>query len=296
METEAPPLRTELPSPDDSESGPWLQVHCALFTNPSGTRPATPWHELAAVLEEWRGASLFHRFFFMRKPPGLRLRWQGPEVHDILQPQLKAWLAGLEEVGVIRSFSFPPYQPEVDRFGGPVGMDIAHEHFDEDSAIALAYEALDDRRRGEVSRHVISAAICSDLFRRALNDRQEIAGAWTDLASDARDLLIWLGRQVPQEESNTERLKADLVKSAVALADPFWAALSPDVAALVRRAIRANERTAAGVRMAGAAGRLSIDRRSWLVSAATFHRNRMGLGLEPEELAAITIQARDACA
>lgn len=280
----------------DPQPDSWLQAHCALFTHPSGSRPVIPWHELGDAVDAWRRQSAFDRFFFMRKLPGLRLRWQGPNVLDGLQSEVVDWLTGLQEAGAIPSFSLPEYEPEVDRFGGPVGMAIAHDHFDGDAAVALAYERLDEPARGDVPRHVISVAICTDLFRKVLDQWPDIRHVWSALARETVDLLAWFDRPFPERDGPAGESIRKLISAAVQLEDSFWAALTPEVADLVREATRANARTAAQMRSASEAGRLLVDPRSWLSSVATFHMNRMGLGLEPDELALSTAAARDAVA
>lgn len=255
------------------EGGAWLQVSCALFTDASGTRPSVPWRELEAAVERWRGDGAFRRFFFLRKPPGLRLRFFGEGLADRLEPELLSWMVGAERSDLIRGFRLTLYEPEESRFGGPVGMAIAHDHFDRSSRFALAYEALSGGEQASLSRHVLSAAMSNHLFAKAAEDQAEVWDVWSQLARSATEF----------GGSATGPYDGSL-RSALELGGAFWDALTPSTSTLVERALEGNEATAERLRAASDAGRLMVGKRAWLAAATTFHWNQLGLGLEPERL------------
>ena len=87
----------------------WVQVNCAVFPQGPGRPPYVPWEELLAALQAWRADGRFACSFFMRKPPGLRLRFRGAELEACLEPTLVAWLEQAVLRNEIRSFHFARY-------------------------------------------------------------------------------------------------------------------------------------------------------------------------------------------
>ncbi|GAA1702447.1 lantibiotic dehydratase [Kribbella yunnanensis] len=87
-------------------------------------------------------------WFFMRyvdPDPHLRVRWRGqPDALGVLQ-----WGAQLVEDGYCKRFGLDTYDQEVERYGGPVGMELAEQLFDADSE--LVAELLRQRRTLDMS-------------------------------------------------------------------------------------------------------------------------------------------------
>ncbi len=243
----------------------WLQVNCSLFTQgPSGPAYA-PWAHLQAALSRWRTEHRFEQFFFMRKPPALRLRFRGAHLAATLEPVLLAWLADAEARNLIRSFHFATYEPETFLFGGPLGMDIAHDQFDRDSQLTLEYERLVDEQQVGIDRAALSLALMHDLFTRFGADESEGWDIWQ---------RIWHGHGCPELESPSteQRDAARALVTGQARADmPI---------PLIEQGRADNEHIAGRLRAAEVSGRLSIGPRAWLAMACTFHWNRLGLSFE----------------
>jgi thiopeptide-type bacteriocin biosynthesis protein len=256
----------------------WVQVNCTLFPQAGDPPYYVPWATLQTALEAWRGEERFQRCFFMRKPPGLRLRFQGPHLGARLEPPLVAWLEEAERRNDLRGFRFAIYEPERFRFGGPAGMDVAHDYFDRDSRLDLRYETLpvDDRRT--LPRDLYSLIATNDLLRRCVEDGAELWDVWQRLA------VAVGGARTPAgaDAADTARDHA-----AVTLAPGFLGTLTPGALALVEEARAHNAAVAARLHAAAVAGRLTIGPRAWLAAACVFHWNRLGLVLpEPRAMVA----------
>ncbi|MFF7092568.1 thiopeptide-type bacteriocin biosynthesis protein [Streptomyces rubradiris] len=106
----------------------WVQLNLAVMPPPYG--------RLAAAARELLGTGLARDFFFMHKPPGLRVRFlaaepsRAPELRAALlrhlTPEERTGDAGTPAVAGV-------YEPETYLFGGPRSMPWVHELFTADS-------------------------------------------------------------------------------------------------------------------------------------------------------------------
>ena len=245
----------------------WLHVSCILFSDAKGVS-YFPWRRLAAALELWRSDRRFRQFFFMRKPPGLRLRFYGNELAELLEPELVTWLQAAEESNDIRGFRFGIYEPETARFGGPAGMAVAHEQFDRDSRTASRYEMLGELERRGLPKDLFSLFLINDLCARSLDDKAEIWDVWQKLGRLVRGSV---------RTSVVSETECNRVRDVVTLEATFTSGLSSSAAALLEQASADNAHVAQRLRALASSGRLHIGLRSWLATAAVFHWNRLGL-------------------
>ncbi|MFI2205407.1 thiopeptide-type bacteriocin biosynthesis protein [Streptomyces sp. NPDC020192] len=119
------------------ESG-WVQVNLA-------PRPSA-WHRtyrfLADTARDLIASGTVDSFFFMHKPPGLRVRFEArkPE-HSLLRAVLARRLRELD--GQAAPPVFGVYEPETYLFGGPRSMRLVHELFTVDSLAWLDHHTDD---------------------------------------------------------------------------------------------------------------------------------------------------------
>jgi thiopeptide-type bacteriocin biosynthesis protein len=137
------------------------------------------------------------RFFFMHKPPGLRLRFLFPD--EALMRQLDA-LPAILDARTARV----PYDPEHYLFGGPAAIDLTHRFFSLDSMAVLAYHRLWLEGRAGLGRADFSLVLLDQALRLLTGDAWELWDAWCKLE--------WTGR-LPEPGS------------------PVWRALAPPVSA-----------------------------------------------------------------
>ncbi len=102
-------------------------------------------------------------FFFMRKPPDLRLRFRGDgSFCGILEERFR----GLVERGHVHHVRAGTYEPEVARFGGSAAMEAAHTFFDCDSEAWMHLDRLRLAGQSALSADELCAAVAEDLVAR----------------------------------------------------------------------------------------------------------------------------------
>jgi len=94
--------------------------------------------ELADLIDMAENSGLARRWFFLRysdPEPHLRVRWQGEP--DLLLrhllPQVAVFAEQLVEAGRISRLAIDSYDRELDRYGGPAGLDVCESVFHADS-------------------------------------------------------------------------------------------------------------------------------------------------------------------
>jgi thiopeptide-type bacteriocin biosynthesis protein len=239
-----------------------MQFDVALFSRADAEEPFVPWAGLADEITKWRISERFDLFHFTRKPPGLRLRFAGGDLAARLEPYLLSWLASAERRNDIRSFRRIAYEPETYRFGGEVGMAIAHKLFDADSEIVLNYEQFDSAPGRTVRGHrVVALSITHDLLCRGLDDEAEVWDVWKRLESA---IGADFSSATSDDDTDTDQIVHGLLQD-------------PDEAQLFRSSCQSNHAAAEMLRAAVRAGEMSVGSRSWLTAAAIFQWNRWGL-------------------
>ncbi|WP_394829655.1 lantibiotic dehydratase [Pendulispora albinea] len=143
---------------------------------------------LAPLVHELRAARAFEGWFFIRyadPEPHLRLRFQGdPErLLGRVLPRLHERLAPLLASGRVARMQLDTYEREVERYGGPRGMDIAERIFEADSDATLGIVGSTAGETGADRRW--RAALCG--MHRLLADAKVDGEARRTLVTDARD-------------------------------------------------------------------------------------------------------------
>lgn len=159
--------------------GDWLQI---------GIRPREdrgPREELhRQVADLARGLlsdSTVHDFFFMNKPPGMRLRFRtaeggGPaDVAEALYAEATRWRAR----GLIDHVEPGVYEPESQLFGGPRSMSFVHALFTVDSLLWLDYYSCNaGDGEGATPAWLMSLAVLQSVFAGLDITGWEDIGVW----------------------------------------------------------------------------------------------------------------------
>lgn len=259
--------------------GSWLEVRCEFPLDGQPPAPLIPWGRIAAALESWRCADYYNLAFFVRKPPGLRLRFQVEHSADELRRIVTAWVEGLEEAHTVNKHALTIYEPEEYRFGGPEGMGVAHRLWSLDTELVLRYELLKPSQRSSVSRTALWAIMEHHFLKLTLHDDAEIWDVWCRLADACSDLPV----HGPTNESYK--------RMAPSLIDPrtnLLALLTPQIRSILAGCEKANIESASAIRRLRDEGTLTRGLRSCLTADALFRVNRWAVGLEVTELLALT--------
>ncbi|MFO0552966.1 MAG: thiopeptide-type bacteriocin biosynthesis protein [Polyangiaceae bacterium] len=200
-------------------------------------------------------------FWFLHKPPGLRLRFELSEVGSAREA-LDTAHDELVAEGLVESWFPSVYEPEVHQFGGPDAMELVHRHFVADSRACLAWQSVRASGRSKVTSQVVSLAAMVDLFERCIGAPEEVWDVWMNVAG------IY-------ETSIEDALDAPAID--LSRLERFaGAAVSP----IVAEYRRANEALATGLAELVRCGKLRAGRRSVLPFVAIFHFNRYGLDVD----------------
>jgi thiopeptide-type bacteriocin biosynthesis protein len=271
------------PAPKSASDAEWLEVRCAFPINGIPSAPVIPWQMIRSALSTWRQSSTCDRFFFMRKPPGLRLRFLSKVAKGNFERILFEWLSGLARNQHVVSYAPAIYEPEEHRFGGARGMAIAHLIWSADAEMIVEYECLQTARHGSVPRSAIWAVLVNSLQRQTLDDSAEMWDVWCMLADTLSDFCI--------EDALVSRYYA--MAHTLFNPTPQWLVLlTPEVRRLVERSMEINRIAADELRNLVTAGTLKIGIRSWLTSNALFQANRWGLGFEATQFHATALAMR----
>jgi thiopeptide-type bacteriocin biosynthesis protein len=193
----------------------WL--YCKLYTTPTAAddllrtvvRPVVAEAEAAGTIRGW--------FFLRYNDPDfhLRLRFHGaPDaLLGAVLPALRAAAAAAFAGGRIARLQLDTYEREVDRHGGPDGIELAEQIFHADSAAALAWitdpaVAVDESTRWHLALRGIDQLI-DDLGLSCVDKHRLAAGVRDDLQRRLRAdsaVLRAIGDRFRVERAPLERL------------------------------------------------------------------------------------------
>ncbi|MFE9308185.1 methyltransferase, FxLD system [Streptomyces sp. NPDC006706] len=227
------------------------------------TRSTTWWHASVSFPDHGSGAEAARtlasalgdgRFHFLRKDAGVRLRTERPAAallnRLVAEKVITGWVGGI-------------YEAETEAFGGPEGMDVAHDVFCADSRAALA-------ETGSPGTRERSVMLLSAMIREAGLDPFEAGDVWARLAALRPPVNPPDGPALERSVSSMRRLmNAD-------------AARRPDAEAGWAERVAAFEDAGRRLRRLAADGRLIRGLRAVLAHHAIFAFNRAGVPAEAQ--------------
>ena len=239
--------------PFDPRDDEWTQFNITPTKRDGGLLWSAR-HILGKFASSERSESERVQFFFLRKPPGLRLRVQhsGPAIAATVGGVLEF----LKASGLVQSWARCPYEPEARLFGGPQAMKLIHRYFAADSDLWVQWDRLQQDQQAQFSTTVLSLAVLNGLFMAATDDLGEAWDVWSNLAA-LHGVAQSAAVSVP----------------AVRVEDLLGRATASE-RTLLGRYRDANLQLAAGLRDLSLAGTLTVGIRALLPFVALFHWNR----------------------
>ncbi|OLE02477.1 MAG: hypothetical protein AUI36_43360 [Cyanobacteria bacterium 13_1_40CM_2_61_4] len=238
----------------------WYQANIALRRD-GGSMLASARSVFRAIgpnLNKWRKERELVCFFFMRKPPGLRLRFLAG---SSIKNDVSALLDNLVHQSVIERWVTTVYEPETDRFGGTAAMQAIHEWFDADTRQWMILDRLRSEGRASIGRDDLCAAIALDFVKATVPDRAETWAIWRLYASS--------NGLEPSGMTETPFGDFTVIKSAA----------SPEEQEVVQAYEEANRALSAQLICLWERGELSAGIRGVLAAIILFHFNRHGLDI-----------------
>lgn len=235
--------------------------------------------------------SLADNFFFMNKPPGMRLRFQAAattssaDLANVVNAEAMRWQAA----GLIDHIEHGVYEPETRLFCGPRSMSFVHALFTVDSLIWLDYHAC----RAVEGEAINPAWLVSLAALRTIFAGLQIVG-WEDLGvwDCIRDMA---GRQLGQDKASLPLYGAvsDELRNAWSRRDRILEDLHPAVRAIVAHHDSALLTGAAQWRTGYFCQRgASLGPRAAAAFYVIFHWNRAGLSPTEQALLAESLSER----
>jgi thiopeptide-type bacteriocin biosynthesis protein len=262
-----------------AESSPfpaWLQLGVS-FVPSRGERAAlaaqaTFGEALRRAVLRWRARGLVRRFFFMGKPPGMRLRFETSPATPLadMRQLVSSWL--LRQPAVAR-LEPSIYLAESFQFGGALGVDVAHDYHTADSLLALQATYREQRGTISASTEILSLLIVCDLVRRMTDDSWEAWDLWKRMAITGRR---------PNVRRETAQRMVETVRPFVVQPDAVFRRLVAVDRRLVAAAYEANERAATAMRRLAAQGQLLFHVREIIPFWVVFHWNRWRVARQVE--------------
>jgi thiopeptide-type bacteriocin biosynthesis protein len=243
----------------------WLQLNVSINRQAGEANPAAMalFDGLRQQLPKWRGEGLVTRFFFVRKPPGARLRFLCPKGESQVTGELELMLQQLQRQGFVEHFFRSCYEPEQARFGGAEAMSLVHDYFDADTSQWLLLQQISAAKRRSFPAGTLVTNVLNHLFTAVVGDPAEVWDIWCQCSELA-------GRE--SFEADEDYL------------DPMFASIealrplaSPDEMAILDAYESANMTLATGLKQLWSDGKLQRGVRGVLATVAMFGLNRHGI-------------------
>ena len=221
------------------------------------------------LCERALGKGMADDWFFIRyadPDPHLRLRFHGHPDRLIgeLAPEICSWANALIGQGLCSRLCLDTYERELERYGGPLGMNLAESIFGADSRFAV--EALRLSRSGVLALDITELAVLS------------IDNLLAGLGLSEAERLAWYRARLPSKSTSGEEYRRRQADLRALLGDPGHLRQQPGGDALARiLAMRGHELTSHAQQLSELtdAGQLSQPVSALVRSYVHLHCNRL---------------------
>lgn len=257
----------------------WLQI--AVATEDSAADLLTG--PLATRVEDWLARGAIQDFFFMRKSPGIRLRFFCRDLTAQFQEDVFVFFEAERVRGAITSYAPGVYDSEIYQFGGVAGLELMHQHATYDSLVAL--RLLQREKSGVLKADLpfCSLLFVNDLIRRVVEGRWEAWDVWENMRLAGRVIedadIDPVDLQELKEATDQRR---DLLLGTLTSADDLCARLDPEERDIAMKYFSGNSEWADRCHEVIARGELFYGIRKILPFYIAFHWNRLGFDLDEQ--------------
>jgi thiopeptide-type bacteriocin biosynthesis protein len=223
---------------------------------------------VTSLVKDLEKSGQLQSYFFMRKDPGLRLRFcLGAGAGGAISA-VESSLETLRKAKAVAKWVPSVYEPETYKFGGPEAMAAVHEHFYGDSSAWWRWEKLKRAGRTRIESRLLSASVLNHLFAAFLDGPEEVWDVWCRLATLHGASIVSEGE-----------------RPVVLGIDDLLDRVTPDEQRILRSYASINRSLARRFRVLGAKGKLLYVNRLVLPHVAIHHWNRYGFS--PDHRASI---------
>jgi thiopeptide-type bacteriocin biosynthesis protein len=197
----------------------------------------------------------------MRKPPGLRLRFELEDTRDgaAAAEEIEALFGDLADQGLVDRWYPSVYEAEVFKFGGPEAIDAVHAYFFADSSAWWRWDEQQGTGDTSLNPRLLSVSVLNDLFAAFTDGPEEVWDVWCHIAVLHGDSVTLNTPAAPK-----------------VLIDDLVDRVSNREAALLRGYASSNAELVRAFRALHAAGKLLVANRLVLPHIALAHWNRYG--------------------
>jgi thiopeptide-type bacteriocin biosynthesis protein len=252
----------------------WLQVNVSFHS--ATQRGRFLGAVLADRVDAWIAEGVVKSFFFMRKPPGARLRFCVANTTRF-RSELVRFLNQAKRTRLSAGHEFGMYDAETYQFGGEIGMALYHQHATIDSLAVLRLSDLMRRRRCEADTSLLSLALLNQMIRNCVGDEWELWDVWSNMRLTHRSFDF-----TPEQR---ETALAELGRNREVLArvvyqtDRFVAGLTAAEREILERHAKEHQAWGKHVRAAIQKEQLLYPIRKILPFYIVFQWNRFGLSM-----------------
>jgi len=231
--------------------------------------------DLVDRVRSWIDEGWADRFYFLHKPPGLRMRFRVR--CDRLLPEVERFLDEKAATHCLESWHRGLYESESYRFGGELGMDIAHEFFTAESLVVLAYLRICLQERARLSRQQFSLILLLELLERVVEGQWELWDVWCKM--EVVERVATVSPELLAAARQEAQCSGPLVVPLLRDRRELLATASDDERDLIEHYRSEAHHVAGRLREAREHGKLLYGVRSILPSWVVFHWNRMGFSI-----------------
>lgn len=248
----------------------WLELNVTLPRHDGAQLRAIKgvFADIFPLVEKLKKRKLLRCFFFVRKPPGLKLRFALRDPRGAATREIESCMKRLARVKVAGKWFPSVYEPETFKFGGPEAMEAVHAHFFADSTAWWRWEELRRGSNTSIASRLLSMSVLNDLFSQFLGGPEEVWDVWCRVAALHGSSIGSDGPAMP-----------------AILIEHLIDRVTPEEQAILRNYSLYNSRMARRFRSLLAAGKLLYRNRLVLPHVALYHWNRYGF--TPDDRAAM---------